>query len=217
MHLIFDSLGLDRGGRRVVSGLSSRVSAGEALVVTGPNGAGKTTLLRAVAGFLPPAEGSIRLEGDVANADIAEQCHFIGHRDGVKAALNVEENVRFVSRYLGNGGGIKAALERLGLAPLALIPAAYLSAGQRRRLGLARLLVARRLIWLLDEPTVSLDADAVNTLAGIIREHLGGGGIVVAATHIPLGLQGAQELRLGGRLRDDRDCPGTGTGAREMS
>lgn len=197
MQLIAENLGLDRGGRRVVSGLSFRVSAGEALVLTGPNGAGKTTLLRAVAGFLRPSEGTIRLEGGLADAEIAEQCHFIGHRDGVKAALSVEENVRFMSGYLGEGAGIGPALERLGLAALAGIPAAYLSAGQRRRLGLARLLVARRPLWLLDEPTVSLDAASVETLAGIVKEHLAGGGLVLAATHVPLGLDGARELRLG--------------------
>ena len=197
MQLIAENLALERGGRRIVEGLSFRVAAGEALVLTGPNGAGKSTLIRGIAGFLPAAEGSIRLEGGAAEAEIAEQCHFVGHRDGVKGALSVRENAAFTSYYLGDGADVTPVLERLGLEALAEVPAAYLSAGQRRRLGLARLLLARRPLWLLDEPTVSLDAASVATLAGIVKEHLAGGGLVVAATHTPLGLDGARELRLG--------------------
>ncbi len=197
MQLIAENLALERGGRRIFEGLAFLVAAGEALVLTGPNGAGKSTLIRGIAGFLPPVEGSIRLEGGAAEADIAEQCHFVGHRDGVKAALSVRENAAFTSHYLGEGDDVAPALERLGLDALAEVPAAYLSAGQRRRLGLARLLLARRPLWLLDEPTVSLDAASVATLAGIVKEHLAGGGLVVAATHTPLGLEGARELRLG--------------------
>ena len=197
MQLIAENLALERGGRRIVEGLSFRVAAGEVLVLTGPNGAGKSTLIRGIAGFLPAAEGSIRLEGGAAEAEIAEQSHFVGHRDGVKGALSVRENAAFTSYYLGDGGDVTPVLERLGLDALAEVPAAYLSAGQRRRLGLARLLLARRPLWLLDEPTVSLDAASVATLAGIVKEHLAGGGLVVAATHTPLGLDGARELRLG--------------------
>jgi heme exporter protein A len=199
MRLIVESLGLDRGGRHIVSALSFNLDQGEAMVLTGPNGAGKTTLLRALAGFLPPIEGSIRLEGAPADVEIAEQCHFIGHRDGVKGALSVLENLRFTSRYLGNGTGVDAALDRLGLTDLAHVPAAYLSAGQRRRVGLARLMLAKRPLWLLDEPTVSLDASSVVALAEIVQEHVAGGGMAVVATHIPLGLTGAKELTLGGR------------------
>lgn len=199
MQLIAENLALERGGRRIVEGLAFQVAAGEALVLTGPNGAGKSTLIRGIAGFLPPAEGSIRLEGGAAETEIAEQCHFVGHRDGVKAALSVFENAVFASRYLGDSRNPAAALERLGLDALAEVPAAYLSAGQRRRLGLTRLLLARRPLWLLDEPTVSLDAAAVATLASIITDHLATGGLVVAATHVPLGLEGARELRLQAR------------------
>ena len=203
MELIATNLSIDRGGRRVVENLSFVVSQGQAMVLTGPNGAGKTTLLRALAGFLPLAEGTFRLAGaapDVEpDVEIAEQCHFVGHRDGVKAALSVLENLRFTSRYLGDGSGLDAALDRLELTALADVPAAYLSAGQRRRLGLARLMLAKRPLWLLDEPTVSLDAASVETLAGIVQDHLAGGGIAVVATHIPLGLPKTATLVLGGR------------------
>lgn len=197
IQLIAENLTIERGGRRIIEGLAFQIVAGEAMVLTGPNGAGKSTLLRGIAGFLPLAEGSIRLEGGAADVEIAEQCHFVGHRDGVKAALSARENAEFTSNYLGSGGDVTQALKRLGLDELAEVPAAYLSAGQRRRLGLARLLLARRSLWLLDEPTVSLDAASVATLAGIVKEYLAGGGVVVAATHMPLGLEGARELRLG--------------------
>lgn len=207
MQLIAQELNLYRGNRLIIKDISLAVAGGEALVLTGPNGAGKTSLIRAIAGFLPLASGSITLEGGSKDQDIAEQSHFVGHRDGIKGALTVEENARFFANYLGSplppspqGGGeqsVQSALERLGLAALADVPAAWLSAGQRRRLGLSRLLLAKRPLWLLDEPTVSLDAAAVEALALMISEHLASGGIAVAATHIPLGLKNARELRLG--------------------
>lgn len=202
MHLQASNLSLERGNRRVLEALSFTVSVGEALVLTGPNGAGKTTLIRAIAGFLPVASGSITLEGGAGDHDIGEQSHFVGHRDGIKGAMTVEENARFFADYLGPPRqaaqqSVHAALERLGLAGLSDVPAAWLSAGQRRRLGLSRLLLAKRPLWLLDEPTVSLDAAAVETLAGMISQHLAAGGIAIAATHVPLGLTNARELRLG--------------------
>ena len=197
MNLVAENLSLERGGRTILAGLSFAVAAGEALVLTGPNGAGKTTLLRAVAGFLPPAAGHVRLDGRPADTEIAEHCHYVGHRDGVKAGLTVGENARFWSRYLGGSAEPAEVLERVGLGQLAGVPAAYLSAGQRRRLGLARLLLAQRPLWLLVEPTVSLDASGTAMLAGFIGQHLGAGGLVLAATHIPLGLDAARELRLG--------------------
>jgi len=211
MHLVADNLSVERGGRLVIAGLSLAVAAGEAVVLTGPNGAGKTTLLRALAGFLKPVGGCVRLEGGRADAEIIEQCHWVGHRDGVKASLSVEENATFWARYLGRGASASApmperpddkrnvqdALDRVGIGALSSVPAAYLSAGQRRRLGLSRLLLARRPLWLLDEPTAALDAAGSQMLAGLMREHLAGGGLAVAATHLPLGLAGARELRLG--------------------
>lgn len=207
MNLLAESLVIHRGGRPVVSGLSFRLGAGEAMVLTGPNGAGKTTLIRALAGFLPVTAGTIRLEGGAEDDAIAEQCHFVGHRDGIKSAFTVRENAQFFAEWLrlagaapppaGATASLGEALARLGLDVLAHVPAGYLSAGQRRRLGLARLLLSWRPVWLLDEPTVSLDTAAVAGLAAIIREHLSRGGMAIAATHIPLGLDVARELRLG--------------------
>ena len=198
MQLTARDLSIARGGRTVVDALSFEIAAGQAMVVTGPNGAGKTTLLRAVAGFLPILEGRVRLEGGPdEEAGIAEQCHYVGHRDGVKASLSVAENATFWSRYLGGNGDVGDALERVGLGALAGVPAAYLSAGQKRRLGLSRLIAANRPLWLLDEPTVSLDAAGVAMLAELIGEHRARGGLVLAATHLPLGIDDAHELRLG--------------------
>ena len=198
MQLIAENMSIGRGERTLFGPGSFRVDAGRALILTGPNGAGKTTLLRTVAGFLAPLGGAIRLEGGCPKQGIAEQCHYVGHRDAVRASMTVGENAAFWCRFLGGADGrVEAALERFGLAAIADVPASYLSAGQRRRLGLVRLLVADRRIWLLDEPTASLDAAGVETLAGLIEAHLAGGGLVIAATHVPLGLPAAGELRLG--------------------
>jgi heme exporter protein A len=199
MQLVVDNVSLERGGRRILERLSVNVGDGEALLLTGPNGAGKTTLLRAIAGFVRPAEGAIRVDGGAPDRDISEQCHFIGHRDGVKSAQTVEENARFWRRYLGGAGGTEPAeaLKLVGLGGLEAVPALWLSAGQRRRLGLARLVLAGRRLWLLDEPSVSLDAAGVSMLAALVERHRASGGIVVAATHVALGLASARELRLG--------------------
>jgi heme exporter protein A len=168
-------------------------------VLIGPNGSGKTTLLRTLIGFAAPLGGSIRLEGGSPEYSIAEHCHYIGHRDAVRAALTVGENVLFWCRFLGGDDRqAEAALERFGLARIADVPAAYLSAGQRRRLGLVRLLLADRPLWLLDEPTAALDAAGAELLNGIMTTHLDAGGAIVAATHASLGLgEVADELRLG--------------------
>lgn len=192
-----EGLTVSRGGRAVLSDVSLTVAAGEALLLTGPNGSGKTTLLRTIAGFLAPEAGRIALEGLAADAESAGQMHFVGHLNGIKPSLTVAENLAFWSRYLG-GIGASDGLSRLDLDALAHIPAGYLSAGQKRRLGLSRLLAAPRPLWLLDEPTVSLDAASVELLAGLIGEHLSGGGLAIAASHVPLGIRAARELRLGG-------------------
>jgi heme exporter protein A len=200
MRLVADQVSAMRSGRTVFSHLSFAVADGDGLLLTGPNGSGKTTLLRVLAGFLAPSSGAIRLEGGPLDAEIGEACHFIGQLPQTKAGLSVRENLAFDARFLGSGAPEEAdrALVRLGLGDLGDIRAGYLSAGQRRRLALAGLLVARRTIRLLDEPSVSLDQAATATLAALIAEHRARGGIVVAATHIPLGLQSVQELRLGG-------------------
>lgn len=202
LQLLADSLIVMRGERRVLDGVSFAVGGGEALVLTGANGAGKTTLIRVIAGFLEPSGGGLRLEGGDSEIGIGQQCHYIGHANGLKSNLTVEENLRFWAQYLSGAdadlthGLTGKALERFGLADLHDIPAGYLSAGQKRRLGLARLLVADRPIWLLDEPSVSLDAGSVGILTAVVNEHLAGGGIVIAATHVALDLKSQRELRL---------------------
>jgi heme exporter protein A len=198
MRLSGRDLACLRGGREVFTGLNFSADSGEALVVTGHNGAGKTTLLRLIAGLLEPAQGEIELSGGAADASLPEQAHYLGHRDALKPALTVLENLQFWYAFLGGRDAPAAsALEPVGLAGLAGLPAGYLSAGQRRRLSVARLLAAPRPVWLLDEPTAALDAAGQQRLLGLMQAHLAGGGIIVAATHGPLGLDGAKELRLG--------------------
>jgi heme exporter protein A len=201
MRLVADKLCAKRGGRILFIGLSFAVEAGEALLVTGPNGAGKTTLLRTIAGFLAPEAGQIRLEGGAPEAAIGEQCHYVGHANAVKPGLTVAENAAFWGGFLGPGDDppdhLDAALATFGLEALRDIPAGYLSAGQRRRAGLVRLALARRPIWLLDEPTASLDQAGQEVLAVAVNRHLAAGGLAVAATHLPLGFDRARELRVG--------------------
>jgi heme exporter protein A len=198
--LSVEAVTIERGGRVIIDGLSFSVGAGDALVLTGPNGAGKTTLIRALAGFLSPTAGRIHVVGAGDDAELATLCHYVGHRDAIKPKLTVAENVGFWADYLGGPiGGTDAALGSCGLLDLADVPAAYLSAGQKRRLGLARLLSAPRPIWLLDEPTTSLDASHQGQFAGLIERHRAGGGIVIAATHMDLGLASARSLQLTAR------------------
>ncbi len=200
MKLVADRLSSIRGGRKLFSELSFAVEAGEALLLLGPNGAGKTTLIRTIAGLLGPAAGAIRIDGGEAERSVGEQCHYVGHLNALKSGLTVEENAAFWCRFLGGRrDGLDVALEAFGLAALRDIPAAYLSAGQKRRLGLARVLLAERPVWLLDEPTVSLDSAAQTALARAVAGHLAAGGAVVAATHASLGLPNSRELHLGGR------------------
>jgi heme exporter protein A len=198
MRLSAANLVCHRGGRDVFTGISFSVSSGEALAVTGRNGAGKTSLLRTVAGLVRIAAGNVVLEGADPELSIAEHAHYLGHQDALKPALSVGENLRFWAGFLGGKAAETAvALEAVGLDALADLPAAYLSAGQRRRLSIARLLAARRPIWLLDEPMSTLDATAQERLTDFMRVHLAGGGLILAATHGALRIAATQELRLG--------------------
>src|SRR5271155_2279208 len=159
-----------RGGREVFSGLDFEVSPGEALAVTGPNGSGKTTLLRLIGGLLTPADGSIGLEGGEGDLSLPEQAHYLGHRDALKPALSVLENLSFWRDYLGGESfDASEALASVGLDHTAQLPAAFLSAGQRRRLSIARLVAVRRPIWLLDEPASALDAAGQSLFTTLMR------------------------------------------------
>jgi heme exporter protein A len=159
---------------------------------------GKSSLLRLLAGLVARAGGALSLEGGDPELTIAEQAHYLGHQDALKPSLTVEENLTFWSRYLGGSTGVLAeALAAVGLEAIAHLPAAYLSAGQRRRLSIARLIAVKRPIWLLDEPTTALDTSAQARLAGFMGAHLAAGGLIVAAAHGPIGLEAARELRLG--------------------
>jgi heme exporter protein A len=188
-----------RGERNVFSNLDFSISAGEALAVVGPNGSGKSSLLRLIAGLIAIAAGTIRLSGADDTLTLPEQIHFLGHRDAVKPSLTVLENITFWFDFLGGNGGRStpsAALDAVGLGHLSHLPTAFLSAGQRRRLSIARLIALKRPVWLLDEPTTALDEAARTTIAGLMADHLRGGGLIIAATHQPLGIA-ARELRLG--------------------
>ncbi|MCC6918773.1 MAG: heme ABC exporter ATP-binding protein CcmA [Alphaproteobacteria bacterium] len=198
MKLLGQGLKCVRGGREIFAGLELDVAAGQALAVTGANGAGKSSLLRMIAGLLPLAGGTIRLEGGADELTLAEQAHYLGHRDALKPSLTVRENLDFWQRFLGEGtADIAGALEAVGIGHAMHLPAAVLSAGQRRRLSIARLIAVARPVWLLDEPTSALDVAGQAMVAALMTEHLRGGGLILAATHGPLGIS-ATELRIGG-------------------
>ncbi len=182
-------LGVARGGIAVLEGLSFDLSPGHALVLRGPNGCGKTTLLRTLAGLQPALSGTVTMAPD--------SLAYASHADGLKPTLTVAENLRFWAAIFGTGpAAVTTALAAMNLAALAGRPAQNLSAGQKRRLGLARLLLSGRPLWALDEPTVSLDAASVALFAAMIRQHLANGGAALIATHIDLGIPEAAPLDL---------------------
>jgi heme exporter protein A len=192
------NLGCVRGSREIFRNVNFSVASGQAVAVVGPNGAGKSSLLRIVAGLLRLDSGRLELDGGDPELTIPEQAHYLGHQDALKPSLSVVENLGFWAGYLDNGrAGLTAALEAVGLDAIRDLPAGYLSAGQRRRLSIARLVAVGRPIWLLDEAAATLDQAAQARLVDLMRGHLAGGGLILAATHAPLGIE-APELRLGG-------------------
>lgn len=199
LRLRAENIAIERGGRGLFAPLSLSVSSGEALTILGPNGAGKSSLLRALAGFLPLSAGRFALDGGDPESSLPEQAHYLGHADALKSALTAHENLAFWAGVLGASSRrevSESALSRLGLAHVMDFPIRALSAGQKRRVALARLLVAHRPIWLLDEPTTALDVAAQALFAGVMREHLASGGLILAATHAPLGLAEARSVQL---------------------
>lgn len=189
---------VERGERVILSGISLNLSAGDALVVTGPNGAGKSTLLRTLAGLLPAASGTIAFKGGDPEARLAEHVHLLGHSEGTKGSLTVLENLSFWTQALGGTvEKLGEALNAVGLSHIADLPASVLSAGQKRRLAMARLVSVGRPIWLLDEPATALDTDGVARLGDLVRDHRKSGGIVIAATHTDLGWPKLKRMVLG--------------------
>lgn len=199
MRLIAEGLAGERRGETLFTGIGFDLGAGDALLVTGPNGSGKSTLLRILAGLLPASSGTATLRGGGEEwPTIASASHMLGHGNAMKSSLSLAENLDFWRAFLGSPARtVEEALDMVGLDGLGHLPFAVLSTGQKRRSALARLLVSHRPVWLLDEPTSGLDASSDKRLADLMAEHRAGGGLVVAATHLPLGLQDAQELRMG--------------------
>lgn len=201
MRLVAENVTVARGGEIFFAGIGFVLEAGEALVVSGPNGIGKSTLLRVLAGLLPDAEGRIRIEGGDYER-VAEACHYLGHSNGMKPALSVGENLSFWQRFLRTRDDLPPAKDvaeataAVGLGGLEHLPFGYLSAGQQRRMAMARLLLSRRPIWILDEPTAALDTASQRLFSNLVARHLGDGGLAVAATHQPLGLAAPHRLTL---------------------
>jgi heme exporter protein A len=198
MGLIVEDLSCSRSGRPILQGIGLTLDDGETVLLRGPNGAGKSTLLRGLAGLLPVTARALSLDGYRLDTDpdaYTERLAYAGHADAIKSQLTVAENLRFWSALFG-GAGVAAALTALDLTPLANRPTHLLSAGQKRRLGLVRLLLVPRRLWLLDEPTVSLDTHATAHLAEALRAHAATGGMAVIATHADLPLATTRELRI---------------------
>lgn len=197
MRLAVSELSGERGGETIFSGIGFSRAASEALMVTGPNGIGKSTLLRVVAGLLPASAGTVILEGGGEEwPDAASASHYLGPQNGMKTALSLTENLRFWQEFLGHEHcPAEEALELVGLGDIGHLPFGYLSTGQRRRVAIARLLVSYRPVWLLDEPTAGLDTASARQFSDLMQAHLDEGGIIVAATHLPLGLD-ALELNM---------------------
>lgn len=204
MRLVAEGLSAKRGEDLIFQDISFEIARGEALVVKGANGSGKSTLLRVLAGLLPAETGTAKLLAAAQPVErLGEACHYLGHRNAMKRELTVDENLTFWKAFFGDfpggaGVSIDEAAESVGLGSILHLPFGYLSAGQQRRMAMAKLLVAWRPVWILDEPTAALDVDAEKMFSGLVTAHLARGGIAIAATHQPLGLEGVRELRMTG-------------------
>lgn len=205
MRLSAENLSAKRGEDFIFEDVSFTLDAGEALILTGRNGSGKSTLLRVLAGLLRPERGRVDFvaAGDHESRPAREASHYLGHRNAMKQELTVAENLVFWKEFLGdfgrgNSASVEDAAHAVGLEGITHLPFGYLSAGQQRRFAMAKLLVAYRPVWILDEPTAALDASADRMFAGLVHDHLAAGGIAIAATHQPLGLNAARELKMTG-------------------
>jgi len=199
-------LGCFRGGRLVFANLSFALQPGNALVLRGPNGSGKSTLLRLMAGLIQPLEGRIQWSdaGITDDPDLHYgRTHYVGHADALKPVLTVTENVAFWARLRTPQSDVAGAIDKLGIAPLADVPGQFLSAGQKRRVNLARILAVPANLWLLDEPATALDVDAIAALCDAIAEHRAAGGMVVASTHQNLALTDHAVLHLSDYITED--------------
>ena len=196
MELTAKDITCERGGRIVFRDVSFTLRQGQLMQLTGPNGSGKSSLLRLIAGLNEAQAGTLSLSGGVGELAIGQQAHYIAHQEAVKTALTVEENLAFWRDFLG-GGDVAEALEAFALTRLATYPAGLLSAGQKRRLALARLVLVPRALWLLDEPTVGLDTASLARLVTVMSAQLDRGGMIIAATHVPLGREPDCRLELG--------------------
>ncbi|WP_338018587.1 heme ABC exporter ATP-binding protein CcmA [Oricola indica] len=200
MKLVVTDLAADRGSGPIFEAITFALQDGEGLLVTGPNGAGKSTLIRAIAGLLRPSAGTAEIEGATEDwPDVPSASHYLGPINAMKPALTVFENLSFWQTFCGRPAlGVDEALERIGLEHTRDLPFSYLSTGQRRRVSIAKLLISHRPVWLLDEPTSGLDAASELHFAELVREHMETGGIVAAATHLPIRVEGMKELKFGG-------------------
>lgn len=205
MSLVAENLAARRGEDLIFMNVSFKLHEGQALVVTGRNGSGKSTLLRVVCGLLRPESGTVSYSGPGMERGMraAGACHYLGHRNAMKAELTVAENLSFWKDFMGDFAGgsgvdLHEAAELVGLSGITHLPYGYLSAGQQRRFAMARLLVAWRPVWVLDEPTAALDSAADVMFASLVGAHLEKGGIALAATHQPLGLENPQRLEMTG-------------------
>lgn len=204
MRFEVETLAARRGEDLLFRDISFTLETGGSLVITGPNGSGKSTLLRVLAGLLSADSGSVRFIPDHGEERPArEACHYLGHKNAMKRELTVEENLRFWQSFMARedsaaGVTIEAAAEAVGLPGILHLPFGYLSAGQQRRMAMAKLLVAHRPVWILDEPTAALDVKADEMFAGLCAQHTAAGGMIIAATHQPLGLENTASLVMKG-------------------